>query len=76
MPHVELEGGGVEVPPGGRLDAIGAPPEVDGVEVALEDLVLVLRALELDGQHGLADLADDGALAAEVLVLDQLLGEG
>ncbi|CAO0832866.1 hypothetical protein SMICM17S_05867 [Streptomyces microflavus] len=61
---------------GGGLDAVRVAPEVAGVEVALEDLVLALLAVELDGDEELLGLADDGPLLAEVVVLDVLLGDG
>ena len=50
----QVDGVRVEVQAGGRFDAVRTPAEVHGVEVALEDLVLVLAALELHGQHRLA----------------------
>ena len=61
---------------GGGLDAVGVAAEVAGVEVALQDLVLALLAVELDRDEELLGLADDGLLLAEVVVLDVLLGDG
>ena len=57
------------------LHAVGAAPEVDGVEVAVEDLGLGQLALELHRQHRLLDLAGDGALVGQVDVLHVLLGD-
>src|SRR5581483_7300791 len=53
----ELRGRLVEVVAGGRADAVDAVPEVDLVQVQLEDLVLGVPLLELDGQRGLLELA-------------------
>ena len=74
---LESELADVLVEPGaGRgLDAVGAPSEVDGVEVALEDLALVELALELDGDDRLPQLAPQGGVAAHVDLLDVLLGD-
>jgi hypothetical protein len=54
---LELGGGAVEVGARRGLDAVGALAEVHLVQVALEDLVLVDVALELDRDHRLAHLA-------------------
>ncbi len=59
-----------------RLHAVGAPPEVDGVQVALEDLGLRELALQLDGVDGLPDLAGQGPLPGQVDELHVLLGDG
>ena len=67
-------------------DAVGAVAEVDGVEVALEDLVLGQALLEGDGVLQLAQLAGERLLGGGLLllgsarlgqqeVLDVLLGE-
>jgi hypothetical protein len=64
-----------EVGLGGGLDAIGAAPEVDRVEVALEDLVLGQVAVDLDRDDHLAQLAVEGAVLGEEVVLDVLLGD-
>ena len=58
-----------------RLDAIRPAAVVDGVEVALEDLVLAEVAVDLDGDDHLAQLAVDGAVLGEEVVLDVLLGD-
>ena len=71
----EVLGVDVEVGLGGRLDAVGAATEVDGVEVALEDLLLADLPLQLQRDEGLLDLARDGALLGEVEDLHVLLGD-
>ena len=43
----------------GRFDAVGARPEVDQVEIAFEDLVLGIVALDLHRQQRLLNLARD-----------------
>ena len=63
----------------GRLDAIGAVAVVDGVEIHVEDLVLGVDLLHLDGDIGLANLALDGLgelLVGEDRVAHELLGDG
>ena len=64
-----------EVGEGSLLDAVGAVPEVDRVQVLLQDPLLrpVLRALELPGEGGLAHLPGDRLLVAFERVLDELL---
>src|SRR5690606_13052626 len=66
----------VEVGLGGGLYAVGAATEVGGVEVALEDLLLAELLLELQRDHGLADLALVALLAREVEDLHVLLRDG
>ena len=56
------------------LHAVRTVAQVDGVEVALEDLLLRHDLLEPARQHGLSGLAVDRLLIA-VLGLDQLLGD-
>ncbi len=73
--EVEVLGRDVEVGHRGGLDAVGAAAEVDGVEVALEDLLLALLALELQGEEGLLELALEGPLLGEVEDLHVLLGD-
>src|SRR3546814_195965 len=58
-----------------RPYAVGATTEVDGVQVALEDLVLLELALELHREDGLLHLAGDAPLGGQVRVLDVLLGD-
>ncbi len=59
-----------------RSHPIGALAEVDPLEVAEQDLVLVDLAVELAGHDGLAHLARQRALTTHVGVLDVLLGDG
>jgi hypothetical protein len=75
LAEVQVLGRVVEVGLGGGLDAIGAAAEVDGVEVALEDLLLAELLLDLQRDDGLADLALVALLAGEVEDLDVLLGD-
>ncbi len=72
----EVLGVDAEVGLGGGLDAVGAAAEEAGVEVALEDLVLALLAVELDRDEELLHLAGDGLFLGQVVVLDVLLGDG
>ena len=67
MPEVGLRG---------RLDAVGAAPEVDGVEVVPYHFVLGLRAVDLDGQHRFLEFADVGGGLPHEIALHVLLGEG
>ena len=69
----------VEVGDARGLDAVGAVAVVDGVEVHVEDLVLRVLLLHLDGDVGLADLAAQRVLELLVRehgVADELLGDG
>ena len=66
----------VEVVFGGGADPVVAVAEVDHGQVAVENLVLAGLAVELAGQDGLADLADQGALLVGEGQLDVLLGDG
>ena len=77
------EGEGVdvdtEVDTGGGLHAVGARPEVDGVQVQLEDLGLGVLVLEVHGDLGFSDLAGDAPAGRLVLIeedLGVLLGDG
>ncbi len=72
---VQLLRRGAEVGAGGGLDAVGPPPEVDRVEVPLEDLLLLHLPLDLEGEDRLLGLAGPGAVLAEVEDLDVLLGD-
>ncbi len=65
-----------EVGLGRRLDAARASPEVDRVEVVLEDLVLAALLVQLDGDDDLLELALDGLVAGQEGVLDVLLRDG
>ena len=58
-----------------RLHTVGPGAVVDGVEVVGEDLVFGPLALELPGEHRLADLAREALLVAHVRVLDVLLSD-
>ena len=58
---------------GGRLDPVGAPPEVDRVEVVAEDLVLAALLGDLDREDHLPVLAPQRRLVADEGVLDVLL---
>ena len=51
-------------------------PEVELVEIGLEDLLLRVPPLERGGEPRLLHLAQHGALGAQEPVLDQLLGDG
>jgi hypothetical protein len=66
--HLELGGGLVEVRLRGGLDAEGVVPPRHRVEVHLEDLVLRVAPLDLDGREDLPDLPDGRALEANLLV--------
>ncbi len=60
-----------------RLHAEGRVAQVDGIEVAGEDLILRHRPLHLGGEDGLLGLAEERPLALlEVEVVDELLGDG
>ena len=78
LPDGQVGGGDLEVGAGGRLGAVGAPAEVDGVQVALQDLVLGELPLELDGQKASLIFRVIGALRADGRegVADVLLGDG
>ena len=58
-----------------RLDAVRALPEVHGVEVLREDLVLGELVLELPRQQRLVDLALERLVVAHVELLHELLGD-
>src|SRR5205807_1648927 len=60
----------------GRPDAVGPAPEIDGGEVAVEDLVLRRLAVELGGEDRLPHLSGDRPAAAGIGVLHVLLGDG
>ena len=59
----------------GLLDTVGASAEIDRVEIVLEDFVLRLLLVDLESQHGFADLARDRRGRAHIVALDILLGE-
>ena len=66
MPEIRL---------GGRVDSIGAAPEVNGVHVGADDLVLGLLSVDLDRQDGFLELAAIRRGFTDVIALDILLGE-
>ncbi len=74
--HVEAVGRGVEVKPGGRIDAVAAVPEVDEIQVHFEYLRLGVALLVLLRDEKLHYLAPEGALSLCVRVLDELLRDG
>ena len=51
-------------------------PEVDVVEIELEEIVFREACVEGDGQHAFDDLAAPGALVGEEALLDDLLRDG
>ena len=75
----ELLDGFVEVGPRRRRDPVGAPAEVDDVQIGLQHLVFGPLPRHLGGDDeflGLADqAADAGALGSHQRVLDVLLGD-
>ena len=69
----------IEVRDARGFDAVGAVAVVDGVHVHVQDLVLGVHLLHLDGDVGLADLALERHLELLVRkdgVADELLGDG
>ena len=75
--QADLRGVPAEVALAGRLDPVVPGAEVDPVQVPVQDLVLGQLPLELGGEGGLLDLADDrDVLEVGVAVADQLLGDG
>ena len=73
--EAELRGGFQEVRLGRSLDPVGTTSEVDGVEVALQDLLLRHLAAHLDGEDQFPELAVRGAFGTQVEDLDVLLGD-
>ncbi|CAM4322301.1 hypothetical protein NORO109296_25425 [Nocardiopsis rhodophaea] len=75
---VELAHVLTEVGLGGGLDPVGAPTEVDGVEVLLQDLIGSHVLPRLDRDQDLLELARVGAVLGETLVVvaGHLLGDG
>ena len=61
---------------GRRVHAVVVFAQVDGVQVAFQDLLLGVLVFQLHGQVGFLDLALVALLAAQDGVLDQLLGDG
>ncbi len=50
-------------------------PEIDGIEIELEDLVLAVAAVDLVGEQRLRDLALEGLLICDERLLHILLGD-
>ena len=77
--QVELVGRLVEIRARGHLDAVGVVQKRHGVEVGLQDFILGVRPLDLEGGDGFLELAGDGARAANFFreqVARQLLRDG
>src|SRR3990172_1280872 len=70
----QLAGRLPKVEAGGHLDAVGALPEVDLIEVAFQDLVLGQAALDLQRQRHLREFAAENAFLSEEEGTGQLLG--
>src|SRR5690606_28478110 len=60
---------------GGGRDAVGVAAVVAGVDVAGEDVVLGLLPVQLQRDDQFLQLARDGLVLGEVVVLDVLLGD-
>ena len=75
LAQAELVGVDPEVRLGGGLDAVRPTTEVDGVEVARQDLLLALLLLQLQRQDRLVHLAGDRPLLGQVEDLHVLLGD-
>ena len=60
---------------GGSLSAVGPVPEVHGVEVLGQDLLLRVAMTDLDREHRLFDLSGEGLLVGQVDRPDVLLGD-
>src|SRR5439155_16333579 len=76
LTHRQLGDGLAEVCPGRGLDAIRALAEIDLVQVHLEDAVLRVPTLELEGEYGLFQLPLDAFVRSEKEHLGELLGDG
>ena len=61
---------------GGRLHPEGAVAEVDLIQVHLDDPVLRVAPLELEGEHRLLELALEALVRGEEEHLGELLGDG
>ena len=57
-------------------EAVGALPQIDLVEVQLQDLILGQRVFDLEGQQRFVELAGKGFLAGQKEVLCHLHGDG
>ncbi len=74
--HRELRHALAEVEARGLLHPVAAVPEVDLVQVEVEDLVLAEVPFQAPRQHQLLHLASEVALRAEEEGLHHLLGDG
>jgi len=72
----EVLGGLSKVAARRKLDPPCSPPDLDRVEIKLENLRLAQRVLHPRGHHHLADLALIGEILPHQQVLDHLLGDG
>src|SRR5262249_26594257 len=72
----QLRDGLSEVRAGGGLDAVGAMPEVDLVQVHLENSILRIAALELDREERFLQLSLEALIRGEEQNLGELLGDG
>ena len=71
----QLAGGLAEVGLRRGFHPIGAVSVKDAVQVGLEDLRLRVLMLDLDGEDGLVELAQNRSITGQIDVLDQLLGD-
>ena len=62
--------------PGGGAHSIGARPEVDRVEIELQDLVLFICPLQVRGDERFPNLALYGDVGSHEVVFRHLLGDG
>jgi hypothetical protein len=79
LQRVELLGAFVEIGARRHLDAVGVVEEGYGVEVGLEDFVLGVERLDLQGRDGFLELAVERGCAADffgIQVACELLREG
>ena len=65
----------VEIKAGGLDDAPDPVPEMDFVEIHLQNLLLGVFAFVFHGQEAFLDLPLDGFFAGKIFILDQLLGD-
>ena len=72
----QLMHGLVEIQQRGGGDPISAEPEIDLVEVQLDDLVLGIGPLDPQREQDLLDLAIEGDLVRQQEILGDLLGDG
>ncbi len=61
---------------GRRPHAVGALPQVDGVQVELQDIIFFVFLVQLQRPHDLRNLSLDGSLVVAGDILNQLLGDG